>query len=73
MIVLIPSLGLAEGYNPNDIHRTSNQLIVLGQLKQTTHAQILPKACKLAKEQHDIFPGVQVPDLAVDNAVHIVA
>lgn len=48
---------------------TSNQLIVLGQLKQASHAGILPKAVELAKGAAAAFPSVDIIDLTVDFAV----
>ena len=48
---------------------TSNQLIVLGQLKQASHASILPKAVELAKDAAAAFPSVDMADLTVEFAV----
>lgn len=58
------------GSEPRKWHnRTSNQLIVLGQLKQESHASIMDKAVTLAKNAAEEFPGVELADLAVDFAV----
>ncbi|KAK9895507.1 aldolase [Cystobasidium minutum MCA 4210] len=45
---------------------TSNQLIVLGQVRQSSHAAIIPEACDLARSRQAHYESVPLPDLAVD-------
>lgn len=45
---------------------TSNQMIVLAQVRQTSHADLIPEACLLAQRSQSQFADVSPADLAVD-------